>query len=99
MKIKPCGYRLIVKPDVVDKMSDGGIALVMDERQEQAAQVYGDVTAIGPECWKGDDPWAKVGDRVCYVRHAGKYILDTDTNEEFVVLNDEDILVITEKEE
>jgi len=100
MKIKPCGYRLLVKPDIVNDMSDGGIALVMDERLERAAQVYGTIITIGPECWKdkkGDGkPWASEGDKVCYVRHSGKSIIDTETDEEFVVINDEDILVVME---
>jgi len=104
MKIKPCGYRLLIKPETVETQTDSGLTIVLQEniRKEQTAQVYGIIIAIGPECWKdkkgNGKPWASEGDKVCYVRHSGKYIIDKETDEEFVVLNDEDILVIMEKE-
>jgi co-chaperonin GroES (HSP10) len=98
MKIKPCGYRLLVQADKVEDVTESGIMIVIDERLEKMAQVYGTIIDTGPECWKGDAAWARAGDRVCYVRHAGKFVIDTDTDEEFVILNDEDILCIMEKE-
>lgn len=99
MKIKACGYRLIVKADEIETQTESGLTIVLEENlsREQTAQVYGTIIDIGPECWRGGEAWAEVGDRVCYVRHAGKHIIDKKTDEEFVVLNDEDILVIMEK--
>lgn len=42
-------------------------------------------------------PWASIGDRVYYSQYGGKYIVDPVTEEEFVLMNDDDIAaVITE---
>jgi len=92
--LKPCGYRLLVKPEVIEDTTEWDFKIIIDEKLERAAQVYGEVVSVGSECWKGDTPWAEVGDRVCYVKHSGKFITDPETDEEFVILNDEDILIV-----
>lgn len=94
--IKPCGYRLLVMPDKVEDVTDWDFKILTDERLERAAQVYGTITAVGSECWKGETPWAAVGDKVCYIKHAGKFITDPETGEEVVILNDEDIICTLE---
>ena len=92
--IKPAGYRVLVKADPIETESKGGIVIVSDEKLERAAQTNGTLIAVGDTAWSGEDPWAKVGDRVTYVRHSGKFIQDPKTEEEYVILNDEDILSI-----
>lgn len=43
----------------------------------------------------GGEPWCKVGDRVYYSRYGGIFAADTEDNgEEYVILNDEDIVSI-----
>ena len=70
----------------------------LEEKQEPLATTTGTVVSIGPNAWKAFDPgpdwapWAEVGDRVMYAKYGGKVVKDPDTNEEFVVLNDEDII-------
>jgi len=42
--------------------------------------------------------WAKVGDRVYYSQYGGKFVVDPTTEEEYVMMNDEDIMgVITDE--
>jgi len=93
--IIPAGYRVLVKADAVDTESAGGIIYVQDEKLERAAQTNGTLVRVGIEAWEdAKEPWAVVGDRVTYIRHASKPIVDPDTNEEFVIINDQDILSI-----
>ena len=98
--ITPAGYRLLIKADPVETVSKGGIitiASLESEKMERAAQTNGTLVAVGEQAWSGDKPWAKVGDRVSYIRHAGKLISDPSTQEDFLIINDEDVLsIITE---
>ncbi len=80
------GHYVAIKPDDVEKVSDGGIVLATEydsnlKSREEAASTRGTVIDIGPDAWKAfgsDEPWAKVGDKVHFVRHASKIIEDTD---------------------
>lgn len=92
--IIPAGYRVLVLADAIETESGGGIILVQDEKLQRAAQTNGTLVAIGATAWDGEDPWAKIGDRVTYIRHSGKPIVDPQTDKEFVILNDQDILSI-----
>lgn len=103
MMLEPCGHRVLIKPDDIEKKTEFGLVLVVDEKQEKAAQVIGTVVAIGKNAWKAFDDghaWAKVGDKVAYTRYAGKPVKDPETDEDFLVVNDEDITCrITEGKE
>jgi len=79
--------------------------------EEQFAKVAtdkGTVVAIGPMAWKlphfgyGSpewQPWCKVGDEVVFGKYAGKLIKHPDTKEEFMIINDDDIQMVLEKED
>lgn len=106
----PCGHRVLVKTKEVETEKDLGtgikLQLVVNERLEKAAQIEGEVIAIGPDAWKAfrsvaDDgrwvngkPWASVGDRVYYARYAGHELTDPETGVKYTILNDEDITCI-----
>jgi len=98
--IKPVGHRVLVKPDDIEDTTAGGIVLIQDERLEKASQVFGTLVAIGDQAWKAfspdytGEPWAKVGDRISYSRFAGKNLKDPETKEEFIVMNDEDVVAV-----
>lgn len=107
LKIKAVGFRVIVKADPVEKKTDSGIVLAVDERRESAASQKGTVVEIGPMAWKNTlygyglpdwKPWCEVGDRVYFARYAGKRIVDDQgPNKEpdvYFVLNDEDVQCI-----
>ena len=93
--IVPVLHRLLVKPDPVETTTAGGIVLAINEKREQAAAEKGLVVALGSTCFKdygGDADTVKVGDRVFYAKYAGKEVTDDNSNEKFVLLNDDDIV-------
>src|SRR3990167_7693040 len=109
-RLRVTGFRVLIRPDPIEKVTKGGIVIPVvgtTERRAQAAQMTGAVIDVGSTAWKAFDPgphwkpWAKVGDHVVYSRHAGRFIADPDNpGQELILLNDEDVLaVIEEKEE
>lgn len=62
--------------------------------REQASVDQGTVLTIGSTAFRdfGGEAWCKEGDYVAYARHAGKFVKDPDTDENILVLNDEDII-------
>jgi co-chaperonin GroES (HSP10) len=100
MAIRPCGHRILVKPDPIETTTSGGIVIVMDEKLAAADQMVGTLVSVGDQAWKAfskdynGEPWAKVGDRVLYARYAGKVVEDPESGEDFVILNDEDCVAV-----
>lgn len=96
--IEVCGHRVLLRPKSQEKVSKGGI-VIPDKilEQERLATTVGEVVSIGPTAWDdfGGDPWCQVGQWVVYAKYGGKFIKDPSTGEEFVVVNDEDIIAIT----
>ena len=101
--LRPLGPRVIVRPDEFDKADPvyesakrAGIVIQKDKREQQAV-VKGTVVSIGSVAFHapvGDGtPWVAVGDRVYYAKFAGKEIVDPETKEELLLLNDEDLCV------
>lgn len=98
MKVKPCGYRLVVKQDHIDEKDDTykraaalGLQIAGTEKdREQMGIDTGIVLEIGPECWEGKDPWCQIGDRVVFAKYAGK-VVGKDENK-VIILNDEDVV-------
>lgn len=108
MAIKPVLHRIIVKQEKLEdrdetfkKAKEVGIIIHQDERKrEQAAVDTGTVVAIGPTAFRDfnvDEPPIQVGDYVTYAKYGGKTITDPETQEEFVALNDEDIISVLTK--
>lgn len=97
--IKVKGYRLMVKADPIEEISKGGIVLSVDKTRERAAQNIGTVVSIGDQCFTQyeGEPWCEVGDTVLYSRYAGKFVMDPVTQEEYVLLNDEDVIATIEE--
>lgn len=95
------GRRLLVKPDPIEETVNGFV-MVTDKKLERAGQIVGTLVSIGHLCWKDfsdETPWAEVGDAVLYSRYAGKFVEDPLSGENYVILNDEDIIAkITRKE-
>lgn len=92
------GYRVLVKTDDIETVTPGGIVLAIDEKVEAAAQQTGTVVGVGHTCWKSSTldqaPWAKVGDRVLFSKYAGRVIIDPVTGEDFMTMNDDDIICV-----
>lgn len=109
--IKVRGFRVIVKPDKVQKETESGIVLAGDEKLKKTGMQRGILVAIGDQAWaafrsvdeNGKEvngrPWAKPGDYVLFSRHAGRFIHDPFENDEdeaneYLIMNDEDILAV-----
>lgn len=73
--------------------------LEAEQLREQGGVDQGVVLAVGPIAFKayGDSEWCKVGDYVAYARHAGKWVKDPENNENYLIINDEDVICVMEK--
>lgn len=94
--IIPLLHRVLIKPDRVETKTKTGIILTIDEKRENAAAERGTITLIGPTCFKdygGSPDDIKIGDRVAFAKYAGKTVKDSD-EEEYVLVNDEDIIAV-----
>lgn len=95
--VQAVGHRLVVKPDEIQKYSKGGVLIVSDENRELAAQTFGTVVGIGPQCWAefGDGtPWVEKGDRIVYAKYAGFTVKVPNDEEDrkYVIINDSDVV-------
>lgn len=105
---KPCGHRVIVKPDTLDdanaklmgdalKKLNFQIEVGADKKRIENAIDTGVLVAIGATAWKAFDdgePWAAVGDKVYFSKHGGNLIEDPESKEKYRLLNDEDIYAV-----
>lgn len=99
MTIKAVSFRILVQPDEVETTTAGGLVLAVDEKMEKNAQTSGIIVDIGEDAFVAYRPKTQycglsVGDRVHYPKYAGKWIRDTVTKEEFLAINDEDIIAV-----
>jgi chaperonin GroES len=102
--IYPCGDRILVKPDKIEKK---GLIEIPDTitGKHMEAQISGVLVAVGPDAWthyvkKGPSgtevsgysgPYAKVGDKVMFAKYGGINLEGKD-GELYRVLNDDDLL-------
>ena len=95
--LKPVLHRILLKLDNVEEVTESGIIISKDlVKKERKAVEKGVVVAIGETAFKdygGDAGTLAVGDRVIIAQYSGKEVKDLDDTE-YVVCNDEDILVI-----
>jgi chaperonin GroES len=93
MKIKPLADRVVIKPEVAEEKTKGGIILP-DTAKEKP--VIGTVVAVGPGK-KGDDGKiqameVKVGDKVLYGKYSGTEV--TVDREEYLIMRESDLFAI-----
>lgn len=103
--IIPVLHRILIKQDKLEETNKdylraraAGIVIPdhEDNKRAQAGVDTGIILAIGETAYRdfGTTPPIKVGDRIAYARYSGKFITDPEDNEEYVALNDEDIVCI-----
>ena len=91
--INPIGWRVLIKPQEVREVSQGGIILSTDKgkEREQMANTTGIVIAMGDQCYADEpNPWCKVGDKVIFAKYAGLMYLGRDSNA-YRMINDKDV--------
>ena len=99
MKLRPCGYMVLVKPHYENK-TDWGFQIVEPDRVGVAAVQEGTIVKVGPTAWKSYDdgqPWAKVGDVVYYAKYGGSIVEDKEDGEKYVLIADGDIRCVIEE--
>lgn len=96
--MSPCDVKVLVRPDPVEETTKGGIILA-STTQEKAkyAGTKATVIATGPNAFKewGPENGPKPGDRVLYAQYSGARHKGLD-GEDYVVLNDEDLIALIE---
>jgi co-chaperonin GroES (HSP10) len=103
--IVPALHRILIKQDKLEEADEvyirarkAGIEIAQtdDNKRAQASVDTGTVIEIGATAFKdfGTESPIEKGDRIAYARFSGKFVKDPTTNEEFVILNDEDICAI-----
>ncbi|MDE3022996.1 MAG: hypothetical protein KGI54_14250 [Pseudomonadota bacterium] len=108
--IKPVLHRIVLKlmnlEDVDETYNQAkaipGFQIVADpqtlKRKERSLD-SGTVVCFGPTVFNDyhvDNP-LQIGDRVVFAHGAAKIITDPDTNQDFAVINDEDVVAILTK--
>jgi len=98
------GYRLLIKPREIERVSSGGIIVSVegtnDDKLEQSGNQFGEVIGIGHTCWKGgvdETPWCEEGDQICFSKHAGRFIYDPETDDPYLIINDDDVICVIER--
>lgn len=102
MNILVTGCRILVKPfeleehDTVYKAAkQAGIALPdISERKERINVDRGTVLQIGEKCHPDYIGDLKKGDVIGYAKFGGKFIKDPKTEQDFLIINDEDLICI-----
>lgn len=93
-KIKPLGNRVLIQRSK-PQLTKGGI-LLPDSAQEKPKE--GTVVAIGPgktdENGTRETMHVKVGDKVLFSSYSGTEVKNTEGDEEFLILSEDDILGI-----
>ena len=91
--INPVGWRVLIKPQEVKEVSQGGIILTTEKskEREQMANTTGIVIAMGDQCYADEPaPWCGVGDKVIFAKYAGLLYLGKD-GASYRMVNDKDI--------
>ncbi|MGI6130415.1 MAG: 10 kDa chaperonin [Firmicutes bacterium ADurb.BinA052] len=92
--LRPCGDRVLVKPNVEEEKTAGGI--VLPDTAKERPQ-WGEVIAVGAGKWdesgKNRIPMeVKVGDRVVFAKYGGTEV--KVDGEEYLILRESDILAV-----
>lgn len=103
--IVPALHRILIKQDKLEEVDEvyirarkAGLEIANTDSnlRAQASVDTGTVIAIGDTAFRDFGTTSPIveGDRIAYARFSGKFVKDPTTEEEFVLLNDEDVVAI-----
>lgn len=95
--ITPLGHRLLVLPNEVEEVSQGGIIIAIGtgKEREQLSQVMGVVVEVGATCWKDQSvgDWVKPGDTIMFGKYSGLITVGKD-EVQYRLINDLDVVAL-----
>jgi co-chaperonin GroES (HSP10) len=110
--IHPCGDRVLIRPDDIEKVTEGGIIIPGTVGEmHQMAQSIGTFIAAGPDAYidhvsrEADGkvttrgysrPFAKPGDRVAFAKYGGLQVTGKD-GAHYRLMNDVDVTAVVEE--
>ena len=98
--IEPLDLKVLVRPDTAEEITKGGI-IIPDSTKDRNkfAVTKATLVSVGDNAFKewgvGNAP--KVGSRILMAQYAGARVKGRD-GQEYVIMNDEDVLAIIEEE-
>jgi chaperonin GroES len=104
----PEGHKVLVKPDTVEEISEGGIIIPNCAiNSQQTAITRGVIVAVGPLCEvrfsadrEGESKReAKPGDRIIFAKYSGAEIKYGPKREEFRFILDENVVCFIDDDE
>jgi co-chaperonin GroES (HSP10) len=98
--MKPVLHRVLVRREPVEKKTESGLILALNERAEKKAAVVGTVVKVGSTAFQSFGSNAEQegivpGARIHFAKYAGAEI---GNDSDLLWLNDEDILGVLENE-
>jgi len=92
--LRPCGDRVLIKPNVEEEKTAGGI--VLPDTAKERPQ-WGEVIAVGAGKWDEDGKHripmdVRVGDKVVFAKYGGTEV--KVDGEEYLILRESDILAV-----
>lgn len=101
------GCRLLIKPLKVEENDKvfrqakaAGLALPeMSERKLQSNIDKGVVLQIGPKASQDYIEGVKVGDLIGFTKFGGKFVQERDSDEDLLIINDEDVICIFKEDQ
>jgi|SRR6185436_1125971 len=109
--IHPCGDRVLILPDDIEKVTDGGIIIPGTVGElHQMAQSIGTFVASGPDAYLDhisktggqtttqgfSRPFAQPGERVAFAKYGGLQVTGKD-GRSYRLMNDVDVTAIVEE--
>lgn len=89
--IQPVEYKVLIKPEVVEEKTAGGIILAQNTKdKDQMAQVKGILVAVGANAFEDWKDEIAIGDKVYFSKYAG-FVIEGEDGEEYRLANDKDI--------
>lgn len=100
--MKVTGCRILIRPLELEEhdtafrsaKAAGIVILEQDERKQKINIDKGVVLQIGNKCHEDYVGDLKEGDTIGFAKFGGKYIKDPVTEEELLIINDEDVICI-----